>query len=137
MKHIPTHTVVLILAAIFGGLSVAMGAFAAHGLKHILEPKALGWIDTAAQYEMAHALVLLILGFALKSWPVWSMLKYAAYCFALGILLFSGSLYVMAFTGFKALGMVPPLGGLSLLAGWITLVIAATKQPIIEKPNHD
>lgn len=124
-----SHSLILAFGAVFGFMSVAMGAFAAHGLKTILDPKALGWIDTAAQYQMSHSLALIALGFALKYWPTWSMLKYSAYGFSLGVILFSGSLYAMAFTGVKALAIVTPLGGLSLLVGWTLLLLAVKQQP--------
>lgn len=113
------------LGAIFGGLSVAIGAFAAHGLKTVLDARALAWVDTGAQYQMYHALVILVLGFALKQWPGWRQLAWAASSFAVGILLFSGSLYTMAATQITALGIITPFGGLAFLVGWGLLLMTA------------
>lgn len=134
MKKYQTIT---LLAATFAGLSVAIGAFAAHGLKTILDVKALDWIATGAQYQMSHALALLVLGFALKQWPNWKGLTAASISFSLGILLFSGSLYLMAATQVKALGIITPIGGTAFLVGWGCLVYAAicNKNPDIEKQD--
>ncbi|MGK0443668.1 MAG: uncharacterized membrane protein YgdD (TMEM256/DUF423 family) [Bermanella sp.] len=120
---------ILILAALMGFLSVAIGAFAAHALKSLLPSYALMWVDTGVKYQMLHGGVLLILGFVLKQWPNWVMIKWAAASFLLGVLLFSGSLYIMAATQIKALGMITPIGGVALLVGWLCLLIAAFKQP--------
>ena len=122
------HKTVIAIGALFAGLSVAIGAFAAHGLKKVLDGKALAWIDTGAEYQMYHALGMLALGFALKHWPKWTALKMAASSFVIGILLFSGSLYVMAATQITALGIITPFGGLSFLVGWGLLVMAALRQ---------
>ena len=119
----------LILSALIGFCSVAIGAFAAHALKGLLPSYALLWVDTGVKYQMLHGGVLLIIAFALKQWPHWQGLKWAALSFLLGILLFSGSLYIMAATQIKALGMITPIGGVALLVGWLCLLIAAFKQP--------
>ena len=116
---------ILLLAAFLGFSSVAIGAFAAHGLKGHLTEQAMAWLQTGVQYQMAHSLVILVLSFALKMWPNWSLLKYSAYGFVLGILLFSGSLYFMAITHNKALALLTPIGGLSLLVAWAILFVAA------------
>jgi uncharacterized membrane protein YgdD (TMEM256/DUF423 family) len=119
------HNVILCLGTAFGGLSVAIGAFAAHGLKNLLDTSSLSWIETGAQYQMAHAAVLLILGFAIKQWPHWKGLPMAGFSFSAGILLFSGSLYLMAATQIKALGIITPIGGIAFLIGWGCLLYAA------------
>ena len=124
-----TDNYILATGAIFGGLSVAIGAFAAHGLKAVLDPAALSWVQTGAQYQMYHGLVILIIGFALKQWPEMKGMKAAAYCFSAGIILFSGSLYALAATQVHALGIITPLGGLALLAGWSIMIYAALRQP--------
>lgn len=120
---------ILILAALVGFSSVAIGAFAAHALKGLLPSYALMWVDTAVKYQMLHGGALLILAFALKQWPKWRAIQWAAVSFLLGILLFSGSLYIMAATQIKALGMITPIGGFALLVGWLCLLVAAFKQP--------
>lgn len=120
---------VLALAALIGFASVAIGAFAAHGLKHILNHQALLWIDTGVKYQMLHGGVLLILAFTLRQWPKWAAIQWACVSFLLGILLFSGSLYIMAASQIKALGMITPIGGLALLVGWLCLLVASFKQP--------
>jgi len=120
---------IILLAALSGFLSVAIGAFAAHGLKQVFTHQQLLWVDTAVKYQMFHGGVLLILGFVLKKWPNWQLIQWAALSFLVGILLFSGSLYIMAATQIKALGMITPIGGLAMLAGWLCLMLAALKQP--------
>jgi uncharacterized membrane protein YgdD (TMEM256/DUF423 family) len=121
------HDIILLLGASFCGLSVAIGAFAAHGLKAILDSQALGWIQTGAHYQMSHGLALIVLGFAMKQWPNWRGLLPASCGFSVGILFFSGSLYLMAATQIKALGIITPIGGLAFLIGWSCLVYAATR----------
>jgi len=120
---------VLAIAALIGFASVAIGAFAAHGLKHILSHQALLWMDTGVKYQMLHGGVLLILAFALRQWPNWVAVQWACVSFMLGILLFSGSLYIMAASQIKALGMITPIGGIALLVGWLCLLVASFKQP--------
>jgi len=119
----------LICGALLGFVSVCIGAFAAHGLKHIMNHQALLWIDTGVKYQMLHGGMVVILAFALKQWPNWQVLRWSALSFLLGILLFSGSLYIMAATGIKALGMITPIGGLFMLIGWLCLLVGAIKQP--------
>lgn len=92
-------------------LAVALGAFAAHGLKSRLTPDMLAVFETGVRYHVYHALALLALG-AVRG-P-----DRAGWCFALGIAVFSGSLYVLALTGERKLGMITPIGGVLLLAGW-------------------
>ncbi|HEY0011292.1 MAG TPA: DUF423 domain-containing protein [Allosphingosinicella sp.] len=107
--------------ALIAALGVALGAFGAHGLGETLGPAALGWWQTAVQYQMWHALALVAVGFA----PLRA--RAAAWLFGAGILLFSGSLYLMALTGLRALGMVTPVGGLLLILGWAALGLAAIR----------
>ena len=101
--------------AILGALGVLLGAFGAHGLENIASPQGLEHWDTASQYQLVHALALLGVA-AHPGRPKW-----AGRLFVLGIVLFSGSLYLYALTGISRLGMITPLGGLSLIAGWIAL----------------
>jgi uncharacterized membrane protein YgdD (TMEM256/DUF423 family) len=101
------------LAALMGFLAVALGAFGAHGLKAVLTQhgKVAVW-EKAVFYHLIHAVVLLVLAHRppFRPGPWW--------CFFAGIVLFSGSLYLLALTNVPAIGLVTPLGGLSLLAGW-------------------
>ena len=111
----------LAAGALLAGLAVGLGAFGAHGLKAVLGAAELGWWQTAVQYQMWHALALVALGLS----PLRA--RAAGWLFGGGILLFSGSLYLMALTGTRALGMVTPLGGLLLILGWAALALSAIK----------
>lgn len=110
----------LLLGAINGFLAVAFGAFAAHGLKDLLSPGLLAVFDTGVEYQALHAVALLVvglLGVGGRSRP----LNWAGWSFATGILLFSGSLYLLALTDARWLGMVTPFGGTAFLVGWVAL----------------
>lgn len=114
------------LGAISGFISVAAGAFGAHGLRSKISAEMLAVFETGARYQMFHALALLAAAWAAAHFhPGFS--KAAGYFFALGSVFFSGSLYILALSGVKAWGAVTPLGGLLLLAGWGALAIAALK----------
>jgi uncharacterized membrane protein YgdD (TMEM256/DUF423 family) len=122
------------LGAVSAFLGVALGAFAAHGLADRLEPRLLEVFRTGAQYQMYHALALLAVGL----WEAQSASTragvnplapaLAAVCFVLGTLFFSGSLYALALTGQRWLGMITPLGGLLFLAGWAAFAFSAFRQ---------
>ncbi len=105
-------------------IGVAAGAFAAHGLKGRLSVDDLDIWQTAARYHVYHALALLAVAYAAVRWPG-SLVTTAGGLFIAGIVLFSGSLYVLALSGVKWLGAVTPLGGLCFLAGWASLAAAA------------
>ena len=120
-----SNKILLVTGASLAAVSVIMGAFASHALKARLTEQALGWISTGVQYQMSHALMVVILGFALIQWPNWRGLKAAAYSFIIGILLFSGSLYFMAITDIRTLGILTPIGGVAMLVGWGLLIWAA------------
>lgn len=113
-------------AGIAGFLGVALGAFAAHGLKTRLEPDMLAVFETAARYQMYHALALVA---AAWGWSRWKhrIFSFAGWMFVAGIVLFSGSLYVLAMTDRKWLGAVTPFGGLAFLTGWLSLAIGAMR----------
>jgi uncharacterized membrane protein YgdD (TMEM256/DUF423 family) len=115
----------LFAAALNGFLSVAAGAFAAHGLAHSLPAQALAWFETGARYHAYHALALLAVAILaqLEPYKGSAILQFAGLSFVTGILLFSGSLYAMALSGAKALAFVTPLGGIALLAGWGALIL--------------
>ena len=116
----------LLIAAVMGGIAVVLGAFAAHGLRTILSERMLATFATGAQYQMYHALAIGLAGFAVRGRAA-RLANIAAALFLAGIALFSGSLYALALTGVTALGMITPLGGLSLIAGWVLLGLAALK----------
>lgn len=107
-------------------LAVAFGAFGAHGLKAKTTPELLTIFETGVKYHIAHALALFVVAW-LSSISSDSFLSYAGGSFLAGILLFSGSLYVLTLTGQRAWGMITPLGGILFLAGWIFLFLAARR----------
>lgn len=114
----------LMLAAFFGLTGVALGAFAAHGLKQRLGADYLAVFQTGVQYQLIHALALI--GVALLALHAPSRLLTAAgVLFAVGVMLFSGSLYLLTLTGISKLGIITPIGGTAFLAGWIFLMLAA------------
>ena len=117
---------ILAAAGIFGLTAIAAGAFGAHALADKLDAKAMGWFDTAAQYQMFHALALLAL-VPLRERLPGRLLSVAAGCFVVGVLVFSGTLYAMAFGAPRWFGAITPLGGLLLMAGWACLFALAFK----------
>ena len=116
----------LLLSACAGFTGVALGAFAAHGLKNQLTPAYLAVFQTGAHYQLIHALALFGVGLLVMLRPT-PLINCAGALFALGILLFSGSLYALTLSGISALGVVTPFGGLAFLAGWLCLGVAAWK----------
>jgi uncharacterized membrane protein YgdD (TMEM256/DUF423 family) len=119
------------LGAAWGFLAVAIGAFGAHGLKERLE--SLGQtanFQTAAHYQMYCAFALLAVGLLALHGRSGTAVVVAGWCFLLGSLLFSGSLYILAMTGLKWLGAITPLGGVLMLAGWAALFVAAGQAPV-------
>jgi uncharacterized membrane protein YgdD (TMEM256/DUF423 family) len=118
----------LLFAAITGGLAVAIGAFGAHALKpFLMEAGREATFELAVRYQFYHALALLATG-NMKSESSPKALRYSSLFFFLGIILFSGSLYALCFTGFKMLGAVTPLGGMFFILGWVALGIAVYKK---------
>lgn len=109
-----------------GGLAVVLGAFATHGLARTLDPRMLATFETGARYQMYHALAMGLAALAARG-DAARPAGIAAGLFCAGILLFSGSLYLLALSGMTALGMITPIGGLCLIAGWIALALAALK----------
>lgn len=116
------------LGALLALLAVAAGAFGAHALRARLAPDALAIFDTAARYQMTHALALVATAWAATRWPG-RLVAAAGWLFVLGILLFSGSLYALALSGVRALGMITPLGGVAFIAGWACLAAVALHAP--------
>ncbi|HWD30022.1 DUF423 domain-containing protein [Pseudomonas caricapapayae] len=114
----------LLLAAFFGFTGVALGAFAAHGLKGKLTPEYLAIFHTGVTYQLVHALALLGVAVLATQLPG-RLVGWAGGLFALGIVLFSGSLYLLTLSGIGKLGMITPIGGLAFLGGWLCLGLAA------------
>ncbi|AVF57352.1 UNVERIFIED_ORG: uncharacterized membrane protein YgdD (TMEM256/DUF423 family) [Pseudomonas parafulva] len=114
----------LMLAAFFGFTGVALGAFAAHGLKNRLSADYLAIFHTGVTYQLVHALALFGVALLAVHLPG-RLVGWAGYLFVLGIVLFSGSLYLLTLTGISKLGMITPIGGLCFLAGWVCLGLAA------------
>lgn len=120
-----TARLILQLAALLGGLGVAIGAFGAHGLRKMLEETGrFDTFETAVRYQFYHMLALLAVGILLALRPDIRGLSLTAWLFLGGILLFSGSLYTLCFTGITKMGAVAPIGGLLLIAGWLRLLWA-------------
>jgi uncharacterized membrane protein YgdD (TMEM256/DUF423 family) len=117
----------LLVAALNGFVAVAAGAFGAHGLQGRLDAHALSVFETAARYQMYHALAIGIAALAARG-PASPSANAAAVFFLVGIILFSGSLYALALTGTKGLGIVTPFGGLAFLIGWAALAWTASKR---------
>ncbi|MFA9556434.1 DUF423 domain-containing protein [Evansella sp. AB-rgal1] len=116
----------LMLGSISGFLFVALGAFGAHALKPKLE--AAGYLETfqtAVQYQMIHTLAIIAVAILTQYLGATGLLHGAGWSFFIGIIIFSGSLYVLSLTGISVLGAITPIGGLAFLVGWILLFIAA------------
>jgi uncharacterized membrane protein YgdD (TMEM256/DUF423 family) len=122
----------LFAAGITGALAVLCGAFAAHGLATRLDENARSVFETGARYHMYHALALGLAALAMRG-EAQTRARIAAILFLAGIILFSGSLYLLALTGNTALGFVTPFGGLAFIAGWIALALAALKLPPLQQ----
>ncbi|MEO6730128.1 MAG: DUF423 domain-containing protein [Ferruginibacter sp.] len=122
------HTIFLKTAAFLGAIAVAAGAFGAHALKKILTDKYLAIFETAVRYQFYHVFALVAVAILFKEFPN-AYLLWSGRLFCYGILIFSGSLYLLTLLeamgqqGFKWLGAITPLGGLCLIAGWILLAL--------------
>ncbi len=119
----------VMLAACSGFLAVALGAFGAHALKNRLDEYALSVYQTAVQYQFYHSLALLAVGLLCLSLPHSRLLMVSGWAFVVGIVIFSGSLFLLSFTGLRWLGAVTPLGGVALMLGWLLLLLAAWRLP--------
>ncbi|MDR6715402.1 uncharacterized membrane protein YgdD (TMEM256/DUF423 family) [Pseudomonas hunanensis] len=114
----------LMLAAFFAFTGVALGAFAAHGLKNCLSAEYLAIFHTGVTYQLVHALALFGVALLAAHLPG-RLIGWAGGLFAVGIVLFSGSLYLLTLSGISKLGIITPIGGLCFLAGWLCLFLAA------------
>jgi uncharacterized membrane protein YgdD (TMEM256/DUF423 family) len=117
---------ILTIAAISGLLAVVLGAFGAHTLKKMISPEMLEVYKTGVQYQFYHTFALLAVGI-LMHFNTSKALQWSGYLFVVGILLFSGSLYVMTITGIKALGIITPFGGTVWIVAWFLLMIHCRK----------
>jgi uncharacterized membrane protein YgdD (TMEM256/DUF423 family) len=123
-----TLKIAFLFAAIAGTLGVALGAFGAHGLRGSIEPRLMETFQTAVQYQLIHALALLLVALTM-GWLGQSLsFEISAYAFMAGIILFSGSLYGLVLTDMRWLGPVTPLGGLCLIVGWLALLVGGFRQ---------
>lgn len=114
------------IAAIFGGLSVAGGAFASHALREKLTERSLEIFEVGARYQMYHALALLLVALLISRTPSPpTALIASGWLFIIGVTIFSGSLYALSLSGVKSLGAIAPLGGVALMSGWGALAFAA------------
>jgi uncharacterized membrane protein YgdD (TMEM256/DUF423 family) len=117
----------LVIAGISGFLSVALGAFGAHGLKDKLGPEMLEIYQKGVQYQFYHTFALLAVAILWKLFPEANLFGTAAWLFIAGIIIFSGSLYVLSLSGVRWMGAITPVGGLCFLAGWLLLFWQAGK----------
>ncbi|HHY21507.1 MAG TPA: DUF423 domain-containing protein [Bacilli bacterium] len=117
----------IVIGSIGAALSVALGAFGAHGLEGRLAERMMKNFQTGVQYQMYHSLGLVLVG--LIAWKLQdsSLINAAGWGLLIGIILFSGSLYVLSLTGITKLGMITPFGGVAFIVGWILLVVAVMR----------
>lgn len=116
----------LTLAGLIGGLGVAAGAFGAHALRMRLAPRDLEIFETAVRYQLYHALALVAAAWVADRWPS-PLANAAGGLFVAGIVVFSGSLYLLVLTNTRWLGAVTPIGGVAFIAGWFCLALAAQR----------
>jgi len=114
----------LLIGALGGFIAVTLGAFGAHALRGRLSPEMLAVFETGVRYQMYHVLALLLVAAIIPRAGGWLVVS-AGWLFVAGTVLFSGSLYLLAFTGMTILGAITPIGGLAFLLGWAALAIAA------------
>jgi len=120
--------IAFLFAAFAGALGVVLGAFGAHALRGSIEPRLIETFQTAVQYQLIHALALLLVSLTM-GWLGQSLsFEISAYAFMAGIILFSGSLYGLVLTEMRWLGPVTPLGGLCLIVGWLALLVGGFRQ---------
>jgi uncharacterized membrane protein YgdD (TMEM256/DUF423 family) len=126
------HRNFLIIAAFIGGLSVVLGAFGAHALKKYVSAEAVGTFETAVRYQFYHCFALFFVGMLYEKFPG-KWMSWSGYSFIIGMLLFSGSLYLLTAlhsteqVGLRKIGIITPFGGLFLILGWLLLAFAILK----------
>lgn len=117
---------IIITGAIFAGLAVILGAFGTHGLKAKISPEDLSIFETGVKYHFFHALGLILIGILGFHFPEVTI-QLPALLFVIGILLFSGSLYILVLSGLRWLGAITPFGGFAFIAGWLLLALKLIK----------
>jgi uncharacterized membrane protein YgdD (TMEM256/DUF423 family) len=120
-------SVFLFLGALSALIGVGMGAFGAHGLKSIISPEMLAVYQTGVTYQMWHALGLIGIAAIHQQAPASKLLRWAGWLMFIGILLFSGSLYLLVLLNLNWLGMITPIGGVSFLTAWLLITVFAAK----------
>ncbi len=110
------------------GLGVLLGAFGAHGLRARVSPEMLAVFETGVRYHLIHGLAILAVAWAASRWTS-ALITVAGWLFVAGILIFSGSLYILSITGARWLGAVTPIGGLCFTIGWLVLAVGAMRAP--------
>jgi uncharacterized membrane protein YgdD (TMEM256/DUF423 family) len=121
------HRTFLLIGALCGVVGVTLGAFGAHGLRSRLSPDMLAVFETGVRYHMYHALAILGVAIIADRMQASRLVLVSGWLFLAGIVLFSGSLYLLATTGVRALGAVTPLGGVAFLLAWACLAVAAIR----------
>lgn len=117
----------LIIGSILGGTGVMIGAFGAHALKNLLETSGrMETFETAVKYQFYHALALILLGLLIAK-NEQNYYQYSGYSFLIGTFIFSGSLYILCLSGITKFGMITPIGGVLMIAGWIFMLIGILK----------
>ncbi|UZE96682.1 DUF423 domain-containing protein [Alkalimarinus alittae] len=131
----PQRHIIIALGAVLSFCSVTAGAFGAHGARPLLSEKLFSVYETAVEYQFYHSIALLVVGvmLALPLSINEKYLKVAVVSFLLGILLFSGSLYLYAFTGMSKLGMITPVGGFCFLVGWLMIALSACSTSLAKR----
>ena len=122
-----TSRVLIMAGGILGLLGVVAGAMGVHALRDVLDAKALNTFETGGRFQIYHALALLAVGSLAGRWKT-GFVKLSGVLFTAGVVLFSGSLYILAITGIGVFGAIAPLGGLSLMAAWTSLIVGAIRQ---------
>ena len=127
------HKTFLIIAAVLGAISVSLGTFAAHGLKKIVPPETVTTFETGVRYQFYHTFAILFVGLLLERMPG-QLLVWSGWFFLIGILLFSGSLYLLTAlkatqtVGLTGIGIITPFGGLFFIAGWVLMLMGIIKR---------
>ena len=127
------HKSFLLSGSLLGGIAVILGAFGAHKLKEIVPPETVTTFQTGVQYQMYHALALILAAIVFEKTSSQNLMGWAGFCFLAGILLFSGSLYLLTVikateqVGLSKIGIITPIGGLFFIAGWVLFFLSAMK----------